>query len=68
MASPGKSRRIFTVGFWLLLAASAFFFWLFYERYLPGHRSVAQAQDRLPVAMPRGAARPCLLQFEVHAP
>jgi hypothetical protein len=34
MASPGKSRTIFTVGFRLLLAASAFFFWLFYERYL----------------------------------
>ena len=34
MASPGKPGRIFTIGFWLSLAASAFFFWVWYERYL----------------------------------
>ena len=29
-----KPRRIITVGFVLSLAASAFFFWVWYERYL----------------------------------
>ena len=34
MAGPRRPGRIFTVGFWLSLAASAFFFWVWYERYL----------------------------------
>jgi len=36
MTDPGKPkpRRIITVSFVLSLAASAFFFWVWYERYL----------------------------------
>ena len=34
MTSPSRPGRIFTFGFWLSLAASAFFFWIWYERYL----------------------------------
>ena len=30
----GKPQRIVTIGFVLSLAASAFFFWVWYERYL----------------------------------
>ena len=33
-ASKSKRRRIITVSFVLSLAASAFFFWVWYERYL----------------------------------
>jgi hypothetical protein len=34
MATSGKPRRIFTIGFYSSLATSAFFFWVWYERYL----------------------------------
>ena len=34
MASARKPVRIVTIGFVLSLAASAFFFWVWYERYL----------------------------------
>ena len=34
LSSAGKPGRILTVGFVLSLAASAFFFWVWYERYL----------------------------------
>ena len=34
MASPDQPQRIITIGFVLSLAASAFFFWVWYERYL----------------------------------
>ena len=34
MAGPGKPRRIITTSFVLSLATSAFFFWVWYERYL----------------------------------
>lgn len=34
MASSGNPGRILTIGFVLSLAASAFLFWVWYERYL----------------------------------
>lgn len=34
MGSASKPVRIVTIGFVLSLAASAFFFWVWYERYL----------------------------------
>jgi hypothetical protein len=34
VASSGNPGRILTIGFVLSLAASAFFFWVWYERYL----------------------------------